>query len=140
MRRNVSAPIAHPPASAARAHVVGLVLLALLLQAFSPLLHARLLAVHAASTGQRIGVAAFCLPGAAAPVSAANPDGMPPPAGFDNCQLCQGGAPPAADVPAPSGVAAPIALVATAGVVSATADVRTSAVPPAHRPRGPPPA
>ncbi len=138
MRRLLSAPTARPPATAARAHVVGLVLLALLLQAFSPMLHARL-AVHAASTGQRIDVAAFCLPGHALPVPAANPDDAPPLPDADTCQLCQGSAPPAADVPAASAAAAPQVPVVAALVMPATAGIRTSAVPPAHRPRGPPP-
>src|SRR5262245_35123548 len=102
MHPTTSASLARPPVSAARAHVVGLVLLALLLQAASPLLHARLLALHAALTGQRIDVAAFCLPNPTMSAPAGNPDGATLPAGFANCHLCQGSAPPAADMPAPS--------------------------------------
>jgi len=132
------ASIARPPVSAARAHVVGLALLALLLQAVSPLLHARLLALHAASTGQRIDVAAFCLSSPAASVPAGKPDGTTLPSGFANCQLCQGGAPPAADVPTPSVVAAPSRLVAMTEIALAVTDVRATAIPAAHRPRGPP--
>src|SRR5262245_57770307 len=101
------ASTARPPVSAVRAHVFGLVLLALLLQGASPLLHARLLALHAASTGQRIDIAAFCLSSPTSSVPVGKPDGTTLPAGFTNCQLCQGGAPPAADVPTPSVVAAP---------------------------------
>jgi hypothetical protein len=138
MRRITSALIVRPPVSAARAHVVGLVLLALLLQALSPLLHARLLAAHAASTGARIDVAAFCLPGHTPP-PAADPGGPPPPVG--SCLLCQGTAPAAADVPTPSSslAVAPTPPFAAARAAPAIAGVRTSAVPTAHRPRGPPP-
>ena len=136
MRRVTSAPIVHLPVSAARAHVVGLVLLAVLLQAFAPLLHARLLSAHAAATGERLDVAAFCLP-SHTPL-AQNPDGAPPLPASPDCLLCQGGAPAVADVPAPSVLAPPAAPVAASDAAPRAAGIRAGAVAIAHRPRGPP--
>jgi hypothetical protein len=124
-------------APAARVHVVGLLLLALLLQALSPLLHARLQAVRAALTGERIDVAAFCLPGHA-PFAPVGESGKAPlPAAPADCQLCQGNAPPATDLPPLPAAAVPAPLTAAVPAVTPSG-ARPASFSPAHRPRGPP--
>lgn len=124
--------------SAARIHVIGLLLLALLLQALSPLLHARLQAMHAALTGQRIDVAAFCLPGHAPATGAGRSDDAAPLAALADCQLCQSGAAPFADLPQPPALAAPpVSFIASASA-PAPLQVCSACRYPAHRPRAPP--
>lgn len=136
MRRSVTSLSPIVPVTAARAHVIGLVLLALLLQALSPLLHARLLSLHAAQTGQRIAVAAFCLPGHRAPAAADDAGGSPP--RLVDCPLCVGGAAPAADLPAPSDVVTPPPSAASHTPAMPPATIRVVRPPAAHQPRGPP--
>ncbi|HJQ60322.1 MAG TPA: DUF2946 family protein [Vineibacter sp.] len=129
--------LATPPASAARVHVVGLLLLALLLQALSPLLHARLLSRYAAETGQPVGIAAFCLPGhgAAAPTDGT---GNSPPRWPADCPLCQGGAGPSADIAAAANLVAPPPSSTARSTAAWWNDIRVAQVSAAHRPRGPP--
>jgi hypothetical protein len=119
--------------SSARVHLLGAMLLALLLQALSPLLHARLQAL--AADGRHIAVAAFCLPGQSAPPTPADREHVPVPA---DCLLCQGGTAPAADLPTPPRIALPPTLVGATPVAEAPS--RTAAFAPsrAHRPRAPP--
>lgn len=124
--------------TATRVNVVGLVLLALLLQSFSPLLHARLQALAAAS-GLHIGVAVFCLPSQSTPPVPDAPGNGPPPSGLADCQLCQGGTAPAADLPAPASFAVPAASYPAAAPAATPAHPRPLAAAAAHRPRGPPP-
>ena len=132
---SIAASLDRKPVGALRVHVVGLVLLALLLQAMSPLVHARLQVLHAALTGERIDAAAFCLPShLQAPADAEST----PPIRYADCLLCQGGTAPAADVTPPNNVVAPTRL-----IVAATIAVETRAVPApaswlANQPRGPP--
>jgi hypothetical protein len=118
-------------------HVIGLVLLALLLQSISPLLHARLQAIYAALTGQRIDVAAFCLPGHIAPAGSGT-DASTWPVASTDCPLCQGGVPPVADLPAPVTVTAPPSPIVTQMVTPVVPDLRAIAAPGAYRSRGPP--
>jgi hypothetical protein len=114
-----------------------MVLLAVLLQALSPLVHARLLSLHAATTGQRIGVAAFCLPSHTPPPPIDESDGPPPPRLAD-CPLCVGGAAPTADLLIPLSITIPPPPTAALAVTAPSIDPRVDPAPAAHRPRGPP--
>jgi len=127
------------PLSGARAHLVGVMLLALLLQALLPLLHARLQMLHAAQTGQRIDVAAFCLPGHPAPLATDDAEGAPPvtPTGPAGCPLCQGTS-AAGDIPPPPDLVPPAASRIASSIVVSAAPVRTVVRARSHQPRGPP--
>lgn len=128
------------PLSGARVHFVGVVLLALLLQALLPLLHARLQVLYAAQTGQRIDVAAFCLPGHPAPLATDDGEGAPPvtPTGPAGCPLCQGTSAAAGDIPLPPDLVLPVALRIASSVEVSSAPVRTVVSARSHQPRGPP--
>jgi hypothetical protein len=130
---STTAPPASPNASSVRVHLLGAMLLALLLQALSPLLHARLQAL--AADGQRVAMAAFCLPGQSAPPAPADRERAPAPV---DCLLCQGGTAPAADLPTLPRIALPPTVVIATAI--AETPPRTPAIAPlrAHRPRGPP--
>ncbi len=140
MRPADTVTIRRPPVSGARAHVVGVVLLALLLQAALPLLHARLQMLYAVLAGQRIDVAAFCLPGHLAPPVTRDADGLPPaaPPGPAGCLLCQGTGAPASDIALPADVITPTVARITTPIAGVTAHVYSAAVARSNRPRGPP--
>jgi len=128
------------PVSGGRVHLVGVVLLALLLQALLPLLHARLQVLYAAQTGQRIDVAAFCLPGHPAPPAARATDDVPPapPTGPAGCPLCQGTGALAGDIPVPPDLVPPAVPRIVSSIAVAAARVRTTISSRSHQPRGPP--
>lgn len=126
-----------PLASAGRSHVVGLVLLALLLQALSPLLHARLSSLLFASYGQRVDIATFCLPGRIQPPSSDDTGGQPSPR-LPDCPLCVGGAVPAVDLPVALEAAKPPPSATVDRAEAAPETLRVTRAAPAHRPRGPP--
>lgn len=135
MRCTDPTTIRRRPITGVRMHIVGVVLLALLLQTLLPLLHARLQVAYATLTGQRIDVAAFCLPGHPA---AQDTDGTPPAAPPAGCPLCQGAGAPAADIPLPPDLVPPATTRIASAVAAMTAHVRTAAGLRSHRPRGPP--
>lgn len=131
----IAASLDRKPVGALRVHVVGLVLLALLLQAVSPLVHARLQVLHAALTGERIDAAAFCLP---SHLQAPADTDSTPPIRYVDCPLCQGGTAPAVDVTPPVGVVAPTRPVVVATIAVQTVASPASASWSANQPRGPP--
>lgn len=129
----------HPqaqPIPGARLHVVGVMLLALFLQALSPLLHARLLSWHAALTGLNVDMATLCVPGRVPPPPTDDGEGTPSP--LIDGAACGCGTIAVANLAVAGKIRPPPPSILTSAPPTAPGTIRSAAIATGHHPRGPP--